>query len=225
MQEVKEKVIDLEKTLNDFILHTNLGFAKVQNALIEQRWALDKLKEEMVAYREHSAQEMKEFKEEMVGSRRELNKMWGDLANRLGTVAEDIVAPNLPVIARRYFGCVGEPLTLYVRSFRFKRKDRSQQREFDVIAEYEEIVLFNETKTTSRQSYIDDFLAFLPQLPDYWPEFTGKKIIPIYAALYIPENQVAYATQRGLYVLALRGETMDLLNYHAVKPVEEPLSD
>jgi hypothetical protein len=30
--------------------------------------------------------------------------MWGELANKMGTLVEDIVAPNIPRIAKRYFG-------------------------------------------------------------------------------------------------------------------------
>ncbi len=74
VQEVKEKVSSLEKTLEDFIRHTNLGFAKVQNASIEQKQSMDDFKEEM------RLADMQNFKVE-------LNKRWGELANRLGTLA------------------------------------------------------------------------------------------------------------------------------------------
>jgi len=45
------------------------------------------------------------FQNEMREDRKRMNKQWGDLANRLGTLAEDIVAPNIPRIVRDYFGC------------------------------------------------------------------------------------------------------------------------
>ncbi|MCD6122651.1 MAG: hypothetical protein J7K04_12510 [Spirochaetales bacterium] len=34
-----------------------------------------------------------------------MNKQRGYLANRFGTVAEDIAAPNIPRIVKEYFGC------------------------------------------------------------------------------------------------------------------------
>ena len=42
--------------------------------------------------------EMKDFKDEM-------NKRWGELVNKMGTIIEDIIAPNIPTIAQRYFKC------------------------------------------------------------------------------------------------------------------------
>jgi hypothetical protein len=33
-----------------------------------------------------------------------MDKKWGESANRLGTVAEDIVAPSAPTVARERFG-------------------------------------------------------------------------------------------------------------------------
>ena len=45
---------------------------------------------------------------EMARERREMNKRWGELANKMGTVVEDIVAPSIQRLARAVFDC-GEP--------------------------------------------------------------------------------------------------------------------
>ncbi len=209
-QEIKEKVSSLEKALEDFIRHTNLGFAKVQNALIEQKQSMDDFKEEMRLSRERSEKDLQGFKEEM-------NKRWGELANRLGTLAEDFVAPNIPFIAQKYFQCSEEAEFFTVRCKKRHNKERAKRREFDIIAVYENKVILNETKSTPRQQYIDDFAELLPQFFDYFPEYRGKKLVPIFASLYVDEQTVEYATQKGIYVLAIKGDTMDLLNYSQVK--------
>jgi hypothetical protein len=49
--------------------------------------------------------EMLEFKEEMREFKREMNKRWGELANKMVTLAENIVVPNISGIAQEYFGC------------------------------------------------------------------------------------------------------------------------
>jgi len=82
-------------------------------------------------------QEMKEFKDEMrvfkdtvhqeVGR---INSQWGELANKMGTLVEDIVAPNLPRIAAEYFGCVEIEDFMIRRKVRNK-KDRTKVKEFD----------------------------------------------------------------------------------------------
>ena len=40
-----------------------------------------------------------------VGPRRAMNKQWSDLATKMGTVAEDIVAPSVRRMARELFDC------------------------------------------------------------------------------------------------------------------------
>ena len=211
VQEIKEKVSSLEKTLEDFIRHTNMGFAKVHNALIEQRQSMDDFKEEMRLSRERSEKEMREFKEEM-------NKKWGELANRLGTLAEDFVAPNIPFIAQKYFQCPEEAELFMVRCKKRHSKEKAKLREFDIIAVYEDKIILNETKSTPRQQYLDDFAEFLPRFFEYFPEYSDKELVPIFASLYVSEQTVEYATRKGIYVLAIKGDTMDLLNYSELNP-------
>ena len=88
--------------------------------------------------------EMREFKKEM-------NKRWGELANKMGTLVEDIVAPNISGIAREYFGC----------------------------------------------SDIKDFTD-------------------IFLFIYIPEDLVTYLTKNRIYAMAMKDDTMDLLNFEQV---------
>jgi len=48
--------------------------------------------------------EMADFKREAEADRRRMDKAWGDLANRLGTILEDIAAPNVRRIAEEELG-------------------------------------------------------------------------------------------------------------------------
>ena len=145
--------------------------------------------------------------------RRQLNKKWGDLANRLGTVAEDIVAPNLPRIAREQFGCPDEPDDFMVRRWVRHKIDNSKRREFDVVVVYPDKVLINETKATPRLNYIDDFIAVIADIYGYFPEYQGKTIIPIFAGLFIPDNLLRYLTKHKIYALGMGENTMELLNF------------
>lgn len=227
-QEIADRVTSLEKTLQDFIRHTDLGFAKVQNALIEQKQSNEEFKAEMRLLYERSEKGMKEFKEEMRLShersekkmdafKTEMNKKWGELANRLGTLAEDFVAPNIPFIANKYFQCSEQPEFFTVRSKKRHITDKSRSREFDIIAVYKDKVILNETKSTPRQQYVDDFAQLLPVFNEFFPEYSDREIVPIFASLYVDEQIVQYATKQGIYVLALKGDSMDLLNYSLVK--------
>lgn len=51
------------------------------------------------------SREMREFKDWSKKQLITMNRQWGDLANKMGTLVEDVVAPNIPRIAQNYFGC------------------------------------------------------------------------------------------------------------------------
>jgi hypothetical protein len=143
--------------------------------------------------------------------RKAINKQWGELSHKLGTIVEDIVAPNIPRIARELFGCPQVDDLMQFRQVRNK-KNPALRREFDVIAVCGDKVLINETKSTVRKSYIDEFIEVLPQIFDYFPEYAGKTIVPVLSALSISPDMVNYLTKNRIYALAMGDETMELLN-------------
>ncbi len=154
----------------------------------------------------------KEFDTEM----RKINKQWSDLARKMGTIVEDIVAPNVPRIAREDFGLSGEPDDFSVRRRVRHKHDRSKEREFDVIAVYGDVVVVVEVKSTPRVDDVNEFLAGLPDFTDYLPEHRGKRIIPVLASLSMPENIVPYLTKRGVYAMAMGDDTMTVVNADAI---------
>ena len=123
---VEERVDRLESVLGQFIVHTDI--------------ALKKLEEEITRLG-------RQWEEE----RKEMNKRWGELANKMGTLAEDIVAPNISGIAREYFGC-SDIKDFMVRRRKKNTKDASKVREFDVIAVCDDKVIINETKSTPKRT-------------------------------------------------------------------------
>jgi len=219
-QDTKERLSAVEKALEDFIRQTNRGFAKLQDAQVDLKLSMEDFKEEMRESRESFEKEMRESRErsakEMQEFKNEMNRKWGELANRLGNLAEDFVAPNIPFIAQKYFHCPAEPDMISMRVMRKHSRDKSKIREFDIVAVYDDKVILNETKSTARQSYIDQFAEFLPEFYDYYPEYKGRELVPIFATLYINAQLVDYATRQGIYVLAVKEDTMDLYNYQQV---------
>ena len=154
--------------------------------------------------------EMKDFKDEM-------NKRWGELANNMGTIIEDIVAPNIPTIAQRYFNC-SEIDQLLVNAY-VRNKQRTKAREFDVIAVCNDLVILNETKRTTRKNYIDDCITLLQsgEFFDYFPYLKGKKLIPIFSSLKIQEDLIDYLTKNDIYCMVMKGNTMDIVNYSVIE--------
>ena len=163
--------------------------------------------EALIARNEKRAEEDRRRAEE---DRRNWNKKWGELSDKLGTIVEDTVAPNIPRITLELFG--QEPDDLMIRRTVRNRRDPSRHREFDVVAVCGDWVLLNETKSTVRIDYIDRFVETLAELPDYFPKYAGKTIVPVFSSLGIPPDFVNYLTKRGIYALAMGDETMELLN-------------
>ena len=187
---VEERIDRLESVLGQFIVHTDIG--------------LKKLEEEITRLG-------RQWEEE----RKEMNKRWGDLANKMGTLVEDIVVPNIGGIARRYFGC--EKLDFF--AIRIMKRDvkGDKVREFDVIAVWDDKVIINETKSTPRMDYINEFIEVLKEITDYFPEYEDKEIIPIFSSLYLPDRVVEYLTKNKIYAMAMKDDTMDLLNFEEIK--------
>jgi len=222
--EIKERVDKIESVLGQFIVHTDTIMTRLEKRMekwgkesVEREKRLDsrmeKWSKESVEREKRLDSRMEKWNEETVKERKKMTKQWGELANKWGTVIEDIVVPNIPEIAKNYFGC-GEFDDFMIRRKKKNSKDKSQIREFDVIAVYEDRVILNETKSTPRMSYIDDFIDFLnkKEFYDYFPEYKNKKLIPIFASLYLSNDIVNYLSKNNIYAMALKVDIMDILN-------------
>jgi hypothetical protein len=155
--------------------------------------------------------EMDEFRNDLQADQKKMNKKWGELANKMGTIVEDIVAPSLRGIAREYFQ-VAEFDNFYVRNRR-KNPTGDGRREFDVVAYTRDYLFIVETKSTPRTSYIHDFIEFIPQIPLWFPaESAGKAIIPIFASLYLEPDTISFLSKNNILALGMKDENMDLLN-------------
>ncbi len=108
-----------------------------------------------------------------------------------------------------------------VRCKRKNSKDRSKRREFDVVGVCGNTVFFNDTKSTPRMDYVTGFIEFIKseEFFDYFPEYRGFELIPIFSSLYLPEDVVQALTAFGIYAMAMSDDAMDLLNFELVESV------
>ncbi len=215
MPTIEYRVDSLESILGQFIVHTDTALRRLEREMKEFKEEMSKFRDEMSKFKD----EMSKFKDEMGGFRdrteeilAEQNRRWGELANKMGTIVEDIVAPNIPRIAREYFGF--KDMDFFAMRVEKRDKKRNRTREFDVIAVYDEKVILNETKSTPRQSYLDEFVEFIKagEFFNYFPEYKEAELIPIFSSLYLPDTVVNYLTKNRIYAMAMKGNTMDILN-------------
>lgn len=186
----EERVDSLETILGTFIVRTGSALTRLER-------------------------EMTEFKQEMTAFKNHTNKQWGDLADKMGTVVEDIVAPNIPYVARTYFG-VEELDYFAIRARKRLPTDRGVVREFDVIATGGGLFFVNDTKSTPRSEYLQAFAEEYPRAVEFFPEYRDLKLVPIFSSLSLPDEAVTFLTKHGIYAMTSTGGTMEIVNYEQV---------
>lgn len=216
---LEERVDRLELLVGQFLVQSNIIMA-------HQDRETRTLKEEMREFKENTNQiltrmeadtlafkeEMREFKAEMRNFKGDINKRWGDLANSLGRLVEDIAAPNIPALVKQYFGC--QDLDFFaVRLKKRQAQDKSKRREFDVVAVADNYLFINETKVEGRSDYVDQFVTALSEWQAYFPEYATYTLVPIFGSLYLGEDVINYLTKQKIYAMAMKEDNMALLNY------------
>ena len=151
--------------------------------------------------------------------RRERNQRWGELANKMGTVVEDIVAPSVRRLAREVFDC-GDLVYFGTRQTVTREDDRSRRREFDALYVGTRAVLLNQTRSSPRSAdacAVRGFFKRSGEFAKYYPLCRELLIVPGFASLNTPEEMVRYLTRHGIYALAMGDEAMQVLNLEAVR--------
>ena len=107
---VEERIDSLETILARFMTRTDAAIDRLES-IVERR------EHEGTRDREAAARD----REAATRERQEMNKRWGELANKMGTVVEDIVAPSIRRLAREMFDC-GELRQFWTRMSRLAQR-------------------------------------------------------------------------------------------------------
>ena len=202
---------------------TTVSTAAQRVDIVEDRLdRVERMIEQLVAdtarFRAQVEQDRREDREEWAQARRAMNKQWSELAAKMGTVVEDIVAPSVRRMARELFDC-GEQLLFTSRIDRVRSDDRSRRREFDVLYVGDRAVLLNETKSSPRGADASRFVRLVRsgEFFLYFPEYKDLPLVPVFSSLSLPDDLVTYLTRNGVYALAMGDEAMRVLNLDAVR--------
>ncbi|MHB8232724.1 MAG: hypothetical protein ACYDDB_07480 [bacterium] len=193
------------------------------NALLEPR--VDRLEEALIRLADAQAEtkreladfknEMSDFKNEMRNSNKEMNKRWGELANKMGTILEDIAYPATRPLIAKYFSYDIKDVQI---ASNIIRRDADSDAEFDIIASTEDKVFLIEVKSTIRESYIESLSKRKELFFRLFPEYAGRKLVIIMASIKINEGMVNMLSKNNIYAMAYREwDYMDILNFDRVK--------
>ena len=160
-------------------------------------------------------QEMAAFRDEMRQSKKDLDKKWGDLANKMGTIIEDILAPNLRRLARDYF----QFETIEDFMIRRRRRPPGSERatEFDALIVGSKAVILGEAKSSPSLEHADAFAEKVRRFLGFFPEYTGRRLVPVFGSWAVPEDVVERLTDHGIYAMQMGEDTMELTNAAAVE--------
>ncbi|MBF0258180.1 MAG: hypothetical protein HQK62_04965 [Desulfamplus sp.] len=234
---LNERFSDLERAMMELAyqsMRTDMAIKELTRETKTFQWEMKAFKNEMKDFKDEMKDfkdemkdfkdEMKDFKDEMIdfkdemkqykidseADRKRMNKQWGDLANKMGTIVEDIVAPSVAGIARKYFQV--EDLDFFAVRLRKLNTAGTSRREFDVVAETRDLIFVIETKATPRTEYISDFIRLIPELKSWFPVIGEKKLIPIFASLYLSKENISYLSSNNILAMAMQDDGMDLYN-------------
>ena len=221
MEEYKEwskrQIEENRKGMEEYKEWSKRQIEELRRGIEENRKNMEEFRKSMEEYKEWSKRQI----EELRNMTKRMNKQWGELANKLGTLVEDIIAPALPDIVKKYFNCDIDDFM--IRRKKKHSKDRSKVREFDVIILCNDTVILDETKSTPRYEYVKEFIEFVKsgEFFEYFPEYIGKKFIAIFSTLNMPKDIIEYLTKSGIYAMGMKGDYMDILNYHEISDSPE----
>jgi hypothetical protein len=191
-------------------------------------------KDEMLAFKEEMRlfkdevgafkDEVRVFKEGVESSNERRDREWrqwrrqlGELSNRMGTLVEDIVAPGIPTIFRRFFG-VKRLWYSAQRVSRAHRIDRGRMQEFDYVVAGNGVLMVNETRSTVRPEDIPAFVALLEKVREFLPEADGRRVVGSLAGFSLDPSLVATGERHGLLMLGLGTGLMRVLNRRGFQP-------
>ena len=147
---------------------------------------------------------------EMKEDTRRMKQAWGDLANKMGTVAEDVVVPNIPRLAVEEFGLT-EVEDMLPRARRASRRGEKRWQEYDIVCAGPGKVLIVEVKSTPT---LDNIMAVPERLEDFFdffPEYEGRELIGVFASWSIEEKLLPAISEAELYGIAMGEDTMDVV--------------
>jgi hypothetical protein len=195
------------------------AMAELARAQVRTQQNLDQLADQFAREMREFKDEMRAFKDDRLAAEARMDRRWGELANKMGTLAEDIVAPGIPAIFQRAFGHTEEPNTT-IRSWRPHRTDPSRRREFDVLAFARDVLLVTETKSQLRPEDLPAFEELLREAREYIPDAEGRRVVGALATFYVDQSLVRAGERQGFFMLGLSRGLMEILNAPGFRPRE-----
>jgi len=209
-----------------------LTFDQVWAALMENREQLKENAREIKEAQQETARQIKETQQETARQIKEtqqetdrqikatdlqikdINKRFGDYSNRLGEIAEYMIAPNL----REKFNELGYDFQKTSKNTEVSDHKNNIFMEIDFFLENYNKALLVEVKTKLTAEHIKDHIERLEKMRKYADLHNDKRaFLGAVAGVVIPNNIKENALKQGFYVIEPSGETFNI-----TQPYDKP---
>jgi uncharacterized FlaG/YvyC family protein len=143
--------------------------------------------------------------------RKDFNKRLAELSDSMGTLVEDMVAPNARRIAREIFP--SDPVLLLAQRLRqVHPADPGRMIEIDLLAAGRQHLMVVEAKRRLNPEKIREFAESVATIPEFLVEYAGHKLVPVVASVTIEPSVITFLNRQKVYGVAMGDETMELVN-------------
>lgn len=204
---IEERVDRLEVVLATFMERTEEALADIRASTAEIRASnlrTDALLREMQRQADKERQQAEK-------DRRDFNKRLAEISDSMGTLVEDMVAPNARRIAGEIFPA--DPVVRLAQRVRqVHPSDPGRMIEIDLLAAGRQHLMVVEAKWRLNPDKIREFVEWVTEIPEFLPEYAAYTLVPVVASVTIEPSVIAFLNRQMVYGVAMGDETMELVN-------------
>jgi hypothetical protein len=221
MPTTEERVDRLETVFASFMERTEEALAGIRASTAEIRASTaeirasnlrtDALLLEMQRQAEKDRRQADKDRQQAEKDRKDFNKRLAELADSMGTLVEDMVAPNARRIASEIFP--SDPVILLAQRLRRGHPtDSGRMMEIDLLAAGQSHLMVVEAKWRLNPDKIREFVEKVNSIPEFMPEYAGYALAPVVASVTIEPSVITFLNRQKVYGVAMGDETMELVN-------------
>lgn len=201
------RVDRLEAVFASFMERTEEALADIRASTAEIRASNQRTDALLLKMQQQADKERQQAEKD----RKDFNKRLAELSDSMGTLVEDMVAPNARRIASEIFA--DDPIVRLAQRFRqVHPADAGRMMEIDLLAAGRDHLMIVEAKRRLNPDKIREFVEKVRSIPEFMPEYARHELVPVVASVTIEPSVIAFLNRQKVYGVAMGDETMELVN-------------
>ena len=210
MERTEEALADIRASTAEIRasnLRTDALLLEMQRQAEKDRQQADKDRQQADKDRQQADKERQQAEKD----RKDFNKRLAELSDSMGTLIEDMVAPNARRIASEIFPA--DPVVRLAQRVRQVHPvDAGRMQEIDLLVAGKEHLMVVEAKRRLNAEKIREFVESVESIPEFFPEYARHTLVPVVASVTIESSVIAFLNRSRVYGVAMGDETMELVN-------------